>query len=129
MDACPPSRLPRHLVRLSWLFAMAPFLLLLALLSHALHIRAVLAHWPVVYRDSPETTLLSIHEWALLWPALYLTLLSVPAWALLGVVPAALGVTPRRALALQAGALIFGAPLLAAVFRFDTTGYVEWFLD
>jgi hypothetical protein len=88
--------LTKRLPIFSWLFAVGPALLVLTLLTHALHVHAVLGRWPIVYRDSPASLLLTIHEFGVVMPALYLTLLSLPGWLVFGVIPCAFHLGPCR---------------------------------
>ena len=80
-----------RVVRLGWVLASGPAALLAVLLLHALHVRAYLGRWPVVYRDNSDTLLLRIHEYGLLVPAVWGSLFGVPLWLLGGTILAAAG--------------------------------------
>jgi hypothetical protein len=103
-----------------------PALTLAAMMTLALHVRILLGHWPVVYRDSPDGALLGLHIRAagyLLWSSM----ITAPFW-LLSLIAAVLTKQRRTALTMV---LLFLIPSLifGSWFWFDPGGFIEWFLD
>jgi hypothetical protein len=124
------GRLARGVVtRLGWLLASGPALFLGLVLLHALHVRLFLGRWPIVYRDTPQSLLLWVHEYGLIMPTFYLSLFGVPFWAVVGAVFVALGLAQGRSFVYQLGLMVTGIGGLALLVALDPTGYVEWFLD
>jgi hypothetical protein len=127
ISASPPWR--SRLITLGWILASGPTALLAILLLHALHVRAYLGRWPVVYRDDPQTLLLQIHEHGLLMPVLWGSLFGVPLWLLSGAVLAATGLLRWRVFRGQVWLILAGIAGVILLATLDPTGYVEWFLD
>jgi hypothetical protein len=113
----------------SRVLAIVPPMLLATVLLHAVHVRVVLGRWPVVYRDSPHSFLLKVHEYALLVPAFYGTIFGTPAWALLVAVLLVRRSVPLTDVLRQALLIGVGIGGLLLFNALDSTGYVEWFLD
>jgi hypothetical protein len=118
-----------RLATLGWVLASGPAAFLAILLLHALHVRAYLGRWPVVYRDDPQTLLLQIHEYGLLVPALWGSLFGVPLWLLSGAILAATGLLRWRVFRGQLWLILAGIAAVMLLAKLDPTGYVEWFLD
>ena len=125
----PASPWTRRGTAFAWILAASPAAFATALALHAIHVRLHLGRWPIVYRDNPSSLLLTLHEYCLLVPTLYVALFGIPLWFLLSLVLALCGSRPRRATAWQA-LLIVGAMVALVLFaKHDPTGYLEWFLD
>ena len=115
--------------KLGWFLASAPALFLGIVLLHALHVRLYLGRWPVVYRDTPKTALLSVHEYGLMMPIFYLSLFGVPFWLVIGTALVAAGMMQGRIFRKQLALIVAGIGAVALLVALDPTGYVEWFLD
>ena len=125
----PPTRVRTALHRAGWAIAATPFLFVIVQVLHAVHLRLLLGRWPMVYRDNPESFLLRVHEYGVLFPLFYAGFFGVPMWAALSVVVAVLLPSARRTIGRQAALVSLGIIVLALFWKFDPTGYVEWFLD
>jgi hypothetical protein len=125
----PPPRVRRLFARVAWAIAATPLLFVVIQMFHAIHIRILLGRWPVVYRDNPESVLLRIHEYGLLFPVVYAAIFGVPLWAALSLLVALLLPSARWTIARQVGLVGVGVAALVLFWKFDPTGYVEWFLD
>jgi hypothetical protein len=108
------------------LLTALPLASALAFLVFFAHVRFTLGRWPVVYRDHPRGWLIDAEE-------VLATLTYVAALAALVLWPLASGLAARslgRSIFLGR-LLVFlaGWVLLYALFAFDPTGSIEWFLD
>lgn len=112
-----------------WVLSSGPASFFVSLVLFALHIRLYLGRWPVVYRDTPQTWLLSLHEYGLVVPTLYLAVYGLPVW--LVVAPIILGFRrmPTRAFKRQVASILIGILGVVLLVVADPTGFVEWFLD
>jgi hypothetical protein len=109
--------------------AIVPPLLLAIVLLHAVHVRVLLGRWPVVYRDSPNSFLLKVHEYGLFVPTFFGTIFGTPVWAVLVAVLLVRRSTPLNDVLRQALLIGVGIGGLLLFNALDPTGYVEWFLD
>ncbi|OQX17664.1 MAG: hypothetical protein BWK76_10000 [Desulfobulbaceae bacterium A2] len=116
------------LCRLGWCLSSCPALLLVTLLTHALHVRLLLGRWPLVYRDDPHTTLLAVHDYALLL-LFFLNGAAIPLGLVWGLVTWRLAVISRRTWLGQVALLGLGVTAIAAWGRYDGSGYIAWLLD
>jgi hypothetical protein len=112
---------------IAWALALGPAFLLSSVLIHATTIYLHLGRWPRVYRDNPSGTIVLAVEWALLIPSMYWAVFSLPAWAVWAL--ATHGVVRSATLLKQLALVVVAAASLWALIKFDSTGYVEWFLD
>jgi hypothetical protein len=115
--------------RASTVLAFAPVALLVTLITHAVHVRAILGRWPVVYRDSPQSLLLSAHEQALLLPLVYVVLFGTPVWVVASALRLKRGHTSTGRVAREAGCNLAASATIVVLAAADGTGYVDWLLD
>jgi hypothetical protein len=114
---------------IGWMVASGPVALLVFLLLHAIHVRLYLGRWPVVYRDEPQSLLLSIHEYGLIAPTFYLCLFGVPTWLLGWTVLLACRLAPAKRFTWQLAFIVVGLLGMVLLATYDPTGYMEWFVD
>jgi len=113
------------ILNLGWFLAAAPCILFMIMVAQALHLRFVLGRWPIVYKDEPNTPLLFFHEYFLLAPMFYIALLSIPGFLVAGTIAQA----GRRTFLGQMVLMLLGIIALVIFFKYDRTGYIEWFMD
>jgi len=120
----PPSRLREWL---TWLCVSTPYLLLLGLVTLALHVRLGLGRWPVPIFENYVTVPYLLHEhYVYTW--LLLTVIgSLPAWGLL--LSFQRGQLSLRACAKQLACYALGWGLIFLTAILDPTPFTEWFLD
>jgi hypothetical protein len=116
----------------SWIFASMPAIFTGILLTHAVHLRMALGRWPRGYRDYPPARvariLLDIHEFGLIVPGFYATLLALPLWLLAAVL--ARPQLMKRTLGRQALVFVLGVGALYGVgFLLSRTFYPQWLFD
>ncbi len=111
---------------LSWIITFLPFITITIFMTFGLHIRFFLGRWPVVFRDNPESILITIHTWItiIFLAALYF---SLPLWIILMI-----------ALAFKANKLPLNSKLVIYslgwaswffIHYYDPFGFFEWFWD
>lgn len=116
----------------SWIFALMPTIFTGILLTHAVHLRLALGRWPRGYRDYPlarvARILLDVHEFGLIVPGFYATLLALPLWLLAAVLARPKLIT--RIFAGQAFVFVLGVGVLYGVmFLMSWTFYPQWLID
>jgi hypothetical protein len=114
----------------SWLFASMPMVLMGILLTHAVHLRLALGHWPYGFNDYPlrrlARMLLDIHELGLVVPGFWLTVLAIPLWFL----SVLLARPTLRELARQVFVFLVGVIMLYGnAVLLSKTSYFVWLLD
>ena len=114
----------------SRLFASMPAIFMGILLTHAVHLRLALGHWPYGYRDYPSLRvsriLLDIHELGLVVPGFFLSLLAAPLW----LVTAILSRPTWREVGGQLLVFLLGiAALYCGVWALSLTFYTQWLGD
>jgi len=123
-----PGRIPALLVG-TWLAAASPAVFLVALLSHAMHARITLGHWPVAYLDKPTSLLINAHTYILLVPAFYIAAVALPCWLVVAAFPYVRRSLPHGVLLRQALLVVGVLTLLFLWGRLDPHGYIDWLLD
>jgi hypothetical protein len=112
-----------------WVLSAAPAVLLVVQMGEALLLRWHLGHWPVVYRDDPQSLLLKGYEYGVVFPCLYAALFGIPLWCLFTLFVALPAPRMRARVVPQLVLLVAAVGSLALFYRFDPTGYIDWFLD
>jgi hypothetical protein len=99
------------------------------LLTHAVHLRLALGRWPATSHDYPPARvariLLDIHEFGLVAPGFWLTVLAVPLWFFAAALarPSLI----KRTFGRQALVLLLGVCLLCGiVYALSSTSYPGW---
>jgi hypothetical protein len=112
---------------LTWVPAFTSALLLLALVSLAVHIRIGLGHWPVPLRDDFTSRAYEAHQRATAWVGVTTIFAAGPIWALL-LCFRALRISPKTHW-LQAGIYLAGWGLIALYVFWDPLRFWEWLAD
>jgi len=120
----PPSRLRD---RLAWLCVSTPYLLLLALVTLAFHVRLGLGRWPVPVIENYQTASYLLHQHYVHTWLLITVVGALPAWGLLLCFQP--GQLSLRACAKQLACYAFGWGLICLTAILDPTPFTEWFLD
>ncbi|MEK8019716.1 MAG: hypothetical protein VSS75_022815 [Candidatus Parabeggiatoa sp.] len=95
-------------------------------MTFGLHIRFFLGRWPVVFRDNPESILITIHSWITIisLAALYF---SLPLWIILMIVLT----FNLNKLSLNSKMVIYSLGWTSwwLINNYDHFGFLEWFWD
>jgi len=128
MDTQPQAQRPLILHEAVQLFAVFPVLLIVQLLTLALHTRLCLGHWPDYGRPDPKDLpgLLGLE-----YAGLVLCMAALPAAALAAVALAiAARIQLREFPIWRTAALLIASSALFVVFcRTDPGGFLNWFFD
>ncbi len=125
----PPDDVRGLVSRASACLAFAPTALLVVAIAHAYHVQTVLGRWPVAYRDSPHSVLLSVHERVLLFPLIYLVTFGVPLWLGASAMRLRTGRASKALVAREGAQIVIALGAILALAAVDRTGYVAWLLD
>jgi hypothetical protein len=110
----------------AWPLVLSPLVLLLVLVSLAVHIRIGLGHWPIPFQDDYHSGAYRLHEKLL--PGFFIAaIVALPIWLVL------LCFRPLRRPwqwhLLQAGAYLLGWGLIALYVTWDPWRFCEWLAD
>lgn len=101
------------------------------LVSHALHLRLALGHWPARSDDYPPERvarmLLDIHELGLVVPGIYATLLAIPLWVLAAIL--ARSRLTGRTVGRQAMLFLMAIGVLYGIGYLLWKPYLNWLAD
>ncbi len=103
-----------------------PAALLFAMLTQALHLYLLLGRRARSVLDNPDGLAFELHD-MLVQILLLLSLAAPISWLALALIWRSR--LNRKEILRQLGAILAGYALIVALFAFDPTGYVEWFLD
>lgn len=127
-----PSQLPHSIGRrypqAAWLFALSPIVLLLLMITLAVHMRLGLGHWPTPFYENYRTTASILHMRALQQTLDFSVYFAGPLWLVCLLVPQLRPSTLRviKAQLTTAGA---GWLLIIGFLTLDPTTFSAWLLD